>query len=199
MQTLDWVRDLAFLTDITNHLNKLNLELQGKNQTLLTTYTAVKAFMIMINLFLDQLSKMELRHFNQLRLSIEEEPEPTPNMDRYLEWTNQVKQNFSNRFQDFEHISDALNFLQDPVQFSFSKVEHLAQIFSMDCAKIETDLIVLQSCPTGSTFDWRNVTQSYIRLLADKILSIFSSTYICEVTFSAMKAVRIKLIKVATE
>ena len=47
---------------------------------------------------------MELRHFNQLRLYIEEEPEPTPNMDRYLEWTNQLKQNFSNRFQDFKHI-----------------------------------------------------------------------------------------------
>ena len=109
-------------------------------------------------------------------------------MDRYLKWTNQLKQNFSNRFQDLEHISDALNFLQDP--FSLSKVEHLAQIFSMDCAKIETELIVLQSCPIGSTFDWRNVTQSYIRLLAAKILSIFSSTYICEVTFSAMKAVK---------
>ena len=37
---------------------------------------------------------MELRHFNQLRLSIEDEPEPTPNMDRYLECTNQLKQNF---------------------------------------------------------------------------------------------------------
>ena len=81
-------------------------------------------------------------------------------------------------FQDFEHISDALNFLQDPVQFSLSKVEHLAQIFSMDCAEIETDLIVLQSCPTGSTFDWRNVTQSYIRLLAAKILSIYKKFHI---------------------
>ena len=36
---------------------------------------------------------MELRDFNQLRLSIEE-PEPTPNMDRYLEWTNQLKTEF---------------------------------------------------------------------------------------------------------
>ena len=53
----------------------------------------------------------------------------------------------------------------------------MAQIFSMDCARIETELIVFQSCPTRSTFYWRNITQSYIRLLAAKILSIFSSTY----------------------
>ena len=39
---IDWVRDLAFPTDITHHLNNLNLELQGKNQTIFTTYTAVK-------------------------------------------------------------------------------------------------------------------------------------------------------------
>ena len=123
-------------------------------------------------------------------MSIEEDTKPTPNMDRYLEWTNQLKQNFSYRFQDFEHISDALDFLQDQVQFSLSEVEHLAKIFIIDCAKMETDIIVLQSCPTGSTIDWRNVTQYYIRLLAAKILSIFSSAYICEVTFSAMKAVK---------
>ena len=39
---IDWVRDLAFPTDITHHLNNLNLELQGKNQTILTIVTAVK-------------------------------------------------------------------------------------------------------------------------------------------------------------
>ena len=48
---IDWVRDLAFLTNTTHHLNNLNLELPGKKQTLLTTYTAVKAFMSKINLF----------------------------------------------------------------------------------------------------------------------------------------------------
>ena len=106
----------AFPTDITHHLNNLNLELQGKNQTILTTYTAVK--------------------------------------------------------------------------FPLSKAKHLAQIFSVDCARLEIDLIDLQSSPTETTLDWRNVTQSYIRLLAAKIVSIFSFIYSCEVTFVAMKAVK---------
>ena len=100
-------------------MNNLNLELQGINQTILTTYTALK--------------------------------------------------------------------------FPLSKAKHLAQIFSVDCARLEIDLIDLidlQSSPTESTLDWRNVTHSYIRLLAAKIVSIFSSTYTCEVTFVAMKAVK---------
>ena len=113
---IDCVRDLAFPTDITHHLNNLILELQGKNQTILTTYTAVK--------------------------------------------------------------------------FPLPKAKHLAQIFSVDCARLEIDLIDLQSSPTESTLDWRNVTQYYIRLLAAKIVSFFNSTYTCEVTFVAMKTVK---------
>ncbi len=29
-----WLMDLAFVVDITSHLNELNLQLQGKNQTI---------------------------------------------------------------------------------------------------------------------------------------------------------------------
>jgi len=30
----DWIKDLAFLVDITTHLNILNLQLQGKNKVI---------------------------------------------------------------------------------------------------------------------------------------------------------------------
>ena len=66
-------------------------------------------------------------------------------------------------------------------------MKHLAQIFSVDCARLETELIDLQSFPT---INWRYVSQSYIRILPAKILSIFSSTYTCEVIFSAIAGVK---------
>ena len=91
------------------------------------------------------------------------------------QWTIQLKHYYCNRFKDFEHISVALNFLQDPFQIPLSKAKDLAEIFSVDCVRLEIDLIDLQSSPTESILDWRNVTQSYIRLLAAKIVYIFSS------------------------
>ena len=39
-----WIEKVAFLTDITAHLNKLNLELQGKNMVISNIFTAVSSF-----------------------------------------------------------------------------------------------------------------------------------------------------------
>ena len=36
-----WIEKVAFLTDITAHLNKLNLELQGKNMVISNMFTGV--------------------------------------------------------------------------------------------------------------------------------------------------------------
>ena len=39
-----WIRKLAFLTDITAHLNNLNLKLQGSNQLINELYQHIVAF-----------------------------------------------------------------------------------------------------------------------------------------------------------
>lgn len=38
-----WLLDLAFLTDLTNMLNELNLELQGKDKTVVNMISSVKS------------------------------------------------------------------------------------------------------------------------------------------------------------
>ena len=40
----DWLTDLAFLTDFTLHMNKLNLQLQGKEQFINRMYDYITAF-----------------------------------------------------------------------------------------------------------------------------------------------------------
>ena len=39
-----WLLDLAFLTDLTNLLNDLNVELQGKDKTVINMISSVNAF-----------------------------------------------------------------------------------------------------------------------------------------------------------
>ena len=40
----DWLTDIAFLTDFTSHINKLNLQLQGKGQFINQMYDHIAAF-----------------------------------------------------------------------------------------------------------------------------------------------------------
>jgi hypothetical protein len=69
----DWNNDLYFLTDITSHLNELNLQLQGKSQLIFQFIAAVKAFKIKLRLFKTQLSKGDMCHFPTCKKQIPEQ------------------------------------------------------------------------------------------------------------------------------
>lgn len=47
----NWLVDLAFLVDITAHLNELNIRLQGKNQLINDMFQTVMAFEIKLKLW----------------------------------------------------------------------------------------------------------------------------------------------------
>ena len=51
LQCDDWVVKLMFLTDITAHLNDLNVRLQGAGHTLLSYYDAWHGFVSKLEIF----------------------------------------------------------------------------------------------------------------------------------------------------
>ena len=53
----EWVSNLAFLVDLTSHLNKLNLQLQGKNQLIDKMWRYILAFETKLRLKECQLDK----------------------------------------------------------------------------------------------------------------------------------------------
>ena len=55
----NWLLDLAFLVDITSHLNYLNLKLQGKDQLFPCIVNDISAFK-KLKLFIFQLEKKDL-------------------------------------------------------------------------------------------------------------------------------------------
>ena len=55
-----WVCNLAFLVDVTSHLNKLNLQLQGKQQLIHKMWTYIRAFTTKLRLWEGQLRKWKL-------------------------------------------------------------------------------------------------------------------------------------------
>ena len=59
----NWLNDLPFLTDITQHLSDLNLRLQRKNQLVNQVFEHIFAFEMKLELFQVQLSRATWTHF----------------------------------------------------------------------------------------------------------------------------------------
>jgi hypothetical protein len=59
----DWISDFAFQVGMTQHLNDMNLQLQGRNQLVNDTFAHVKAFEVKLRLWEIQLTKQNTAHF----------------------------------------------------------------------------------------------------------------------------------------
>ena len=66
LSDLEWIMDLAFLVDTLYHLNRLNLNLQGKLKTLPDLVQSVFAFINELKLFKAHIQKGDLTHFPTL-------------------------------------------------------------------------------------------------------------------------------------
>ena len=63
-----WIDDLAFLVDITVHLNIINKELQGKNKLIHEIYVCINAFKVKLQLWNTQLESKNFIHFPNINL-----------------------------------------------------------------------------------------------------------------------------------
>ncbi|XP_042226267.1 general transcription factor II-I repeat domain-containing protein 2-like [Homarus americanus] len=53
----EWVQDLTFMVDITEHLNYVNTKMQGRNKLVTEFYDSIRAFEMILQLFERQLSQ----------------------------------------------------------------------------------------------------------------------------------------------
>lgn len=59
----DFQMCFALLTDISTHLNDLNLKLQGKNKNIFEMISSIDGFKQKLEILKNQISKNELNHF----------------------------------------------------------------------------------------------------------------------------------------
>lgn len=102
---------VRFLCDIMSHLNQLNLQLQGKNQTIADMYEAVEAFRLKLTLFERNLQGRKL-HFPHLQQHCEKhQMREDPLMRNFV---TKLAKNFEERFESFNLSSELLLFLRQP-------------------------------------------------------------------------------------
>ena len=182
LSNVEWLNDLAFLTDVTPHLSKLNKQLQGRNQLANVMFEHITSFQKKLELFKGQLGISVLTHFPCLKSQHHEGKEI--NYLKYSTMIEKLAAAFDDRFQDFRTLECDFGIFSNPFQAVANQCRDQFQLELIDLqcssdlkrAFDENDLV---------TFYKNYVRKQYSNLAehALKMISLFGSTYRCEQFF----------------
>ena len=92
----EYMQDLAFMVDVTEHLNILNKQLQGRNKIVTQFYDSILAFKLKLLLWETQLENGNAAHFPSLKhLCLTQR---TKDMKRFKDKITGLLQEFEQRF-----------------------------------------------------------------------------------------------------
>ena len=138
LRSIEFLCDLAFLTDMTNHLNVLNLNLQGKGQSISHLVGHVEGFRSKLVLFTNCLQNNNLAHFPSC-LVIKEEYS-SADFTQFVSNITSLSEEFQNRFQDFEKLKSPLALYNNPMQVS---VAMQPSVFQLELCELQSDQVLL--------------------------------------------------------
>ena len=117
----------------------------------------------------------------------------------YLSIINSLIDHFSQRFdkESMQLFHLASQFIRNPITFKLDSLLLLSKSFSINLAPLQDELIELQAehyelLNNEFIRFWRSIQKPNIKLLSTRILSMFSSTYVCETSFSALNNIKSK-------
>ncbi|KAI4888758.1 hypothetical protein NFI96_007104 [Prochilodus magdalenae] len=202
-----WILDLAFLVDMLHHLDRLNLDLQGKLKMLPDLVQSVFAFVNKLKLFKTHLKKGELTHFPSVSNASAQAAEVLKRRTaHYATLLENLQQSFEDRFHELQVKRPQITFLVNPFA---ADSDCLKPPLVTDEAASQMEMIELfeddrlRSVLSEGTLDfWKIVPmEKYpnVKQAALKLLSMFGSTYVCETVFSTLKHVKSKHRSVLTD
>lgn len=176
---------MAFLVDITSHLNDLNLKLQGKNNSVCDLVAAVQSFQRKLDIFKEDL-KEDCTHFPSLKKISERDA------SSYVEFIQKLIGNFRERFVNFSLGDQLLLFIQNP--FLIKNVIAFSQeakqvykradvgLLQMELVDLQANVALKEQCGgcDPATFWIQTVPETMfpgLRKMALHTLSMFGSTY----------------------
>ena len=191
--------NVAFLVDITSHLNELNLKLQGRNNSICELMTAVRSFQRKLEVFKDDLQG-ECAHFPAVQEQVQGQRDVSS-----VGFVDKLIVNFSKRFDSFSFGQQLTMFIQNPFLITdvrgFSKevTQHFkwanAGPLQMQLVDLQADVALKEQFgrTDPATFWLQMVTEKAfqgLRKVALYILTMFGSTYSCEAAFSTVNIIK---------
>lgn len=213
LKNKSWLSDLAFLVDITNYLNLLNLKLQGKDCSLPAMFTFISGFKAKLNLFLINLANKNIDLFPILKDLKEKLNIATINCTKYEAKIRCLLQSFESRFQDFESTKQNLQIFVNPFTISLTEIISYPANIQLELTELQNhsalknlfaEKISSKSQTSSEEFRdfWKLVPKEDFPAISDlafQFLSSFGSTYVCEKFFSNLNFVKNKFRTSLTE
>lgn len=198
----NWLFDLAFLVDVTSHLNDLNLKLQGKSKLFPSLVNDINAFQMKLKLFVSQLENEDLCQFPHLNEQRECAPD-NGNLAKYTEKIKFLQESFESRFHDFAKEEDSILAFINPFSLCEQKIMKMPSNLQMELIDLKTNSSLkmkfdeLSSVPNASDMIkfWRSLPcENFpeLRKFAQSFICRFGTTYRCEQAFSSMKLIKSK-------
>lgn len=189
LEDKDWLSDLAFMVDLTGHLNELNIRLQGKDQFVHQIFQHVVAFETKLKLWQLQLKNKNFTHFTTLN------EHGGSNINKYADLIGLLIKNFESKFQDFKESEIDYKIFATP--FSVD-INILPENLQLECIDLQADLQLKEkffNIPLLTFYKFHLPEEKFPELHKHAlfITSLFGSTYVCEQFFSRMKLTKNKL------
>ncbi|XP_033971718.1 general transcription factor II-I repeat domain-containing protein 2-like [Trematomus bernacchii] len=190
----EWKWHLAFLTDVTEMLNGLNLQLQGQGKLICDMYSHIKAFEVKLALLLEQVKKHNFIHLPATQnLSAENPAVPFP-AEKCVEALEMLKAKFGVRFRQLRVNAKEIRLFQNPF---LADIDEAQPSYQFELAELQNCDVLKDAFKPNSLIDFYaalpNDTYPNIKKHAMKMFTLFGSTYICEQTFSHMKHLKTQM------
>ncbi|KAM6155846.1 general transcription factor II-I repeat domain-containing protein 2A [Rhynchocyon petersi] len=188
LSSTDWIKDLAFLVDLTMHLNTLSISLQGHSQMVTQMYDLIRAFLAKLCLWETHLARNNLAHFPTLK-SVSGNKGDSLN---YIPKITELKAEFQSRLSDFKLYESELTLFSSPFSVKIDSVREDLQmeIIDLQCNTVLKTKYDKVGVPEFYKYLWSSYPK--YRHHCAKILSMFGGTYVCEQLFSIMKLSKTK-------
>ncbi|CAM4567714.1 unnamed protein product [Caretta caretta] len=169
-----FICNLAFLTDLTDHLNALNLKLQSRKQVITQMYDSVKSFKVKLTFWGKQLTAGNLVHFSTLNSLGKVEPK---SLKEYADIISNLHKQFDVWFKDFNALEPHFQLFSTPFAV---EIDNVAEEMQMDLVELQCDTILKQKyTDVGIPEFYRFLSQEGFPTLFSasvRIMAMFGST-----------------------
>jgi len=195
-----WLMDLSFLADFCTKLSNLNLELQGKNKSLIYMLSSIRGFQQYLGILSNNLAAREFRHFPHLLKFFNENPElMEQDLEKYEMEIDKVSNEMTFRFKDLHEMELIITFINNPFQENLNVTEissKISNLLTVNQAEVDLEIINLQNDLALKALNgeivWKFTSKNFplLTMVSKKIFSCFGSTYLSESAFSAMNLIK---------
>uniref|UniRef100_A0A3Q1C722 SPIN-DOC-like zinc-finger domain-containing protein n=1 Tax=Amphiprion ocellaris TaxID=80972 RepID=A0A3Q1C722_AMPOC len=165
----EWLMKFYYLVDMTEHLNHLNVKMQGIGNTVLSLQQAVFAFENKLELFIVDIETGRLLHFEKLRefkdACTASDPVQQFDLQQLAGFTSKLLQSFKARFGEFREHTRLFKFITHPHECAVDKWTEMKKLQPTD------QLIV-------KTWNALPVTYHTLQHVSIAVLTMFGSTYL---------------------